>query len=80
MTKDAIAQGAILASGGLAIWLVTGKERLRKWGPIVGILGQPFWLWATFRSGQWGMFALSVWYTGSWLQGIWNFWLKKEAA
>lgn len=59
----------ILITGAIAVWIVTCKTEWRLWGCIIGLMGQPFWLWATWESQQWGMFVLSVWYTYSWLHG-----------
>lgn len=39
----------------------------------------PFWLWATFHAEQWGIFAVSLWYTYAWCQGIYNYWLAPAA-
>jgi hypothetical protein len=52
------------------------REHWRRWGLIVGLMGQPFWFWSSWQHEQWGIFAVSVWYTYAWLQGIWNFWIK----
>jgi len=69
-------QGAIIVFSCLAIWLVGRREPWRRWGFIVGLLGQPFWLWSSWQHEQWGIFAVSVWYTYAWMQGIWNFWIR----
>lgn len=64
-------QTAILLLGGLAIWMTHSPgEQARRYAPIVGLVSQPFWLVETFNAAQWGMFALSVWYTAAWLRGI----------
>lgn len=71
-----IAQLIIAASGGLAIWLANDRqESRRKWAPIVGLIGQPFWLWETWHSGQLGMLALTVWYTLAWVRGFVQHWV-----
>ena len=76
--RDAIVQGIILISGGAAIALANESHiKWRRWAPIVGIVGQPFWLYVTFKSGQWGMFALSAWYTWSWIKGLRNHWCEE---
>ncbi len=48
----------------------------RRWACIFGIVGQPFWFYATFKAGQWGMFALCFLYAYGWARGIWNNWVK----
>lgn len=61
-----------------AIWFVGRRENWRRWGYVLGLCGQPFWLYTTFISGQWGMFVLSVWYSYSWGQGVYNFFIRKN--
>lgn len=74
-------QGVILLSGALAIWLTQlGSRRASRAACLIGLVGQPFWLYATWSAEQWGMFALSVFYTGAWLVGVWNYWIKPQAA
>ena len=77
MNWEALAQWAVAILGGLAIWLISDDrdpDRL-KWGWTAGLISQPFWLYATWKSGQWGMFALSVWYLYAWGKGAKRWWL-----
>jgi len=70
-------QGVILVTGALAIWLTQlGLPGASKAACLIGLAGQPFWLLATFRARQWGMFSLSIFYTGAWIFGVWTYWLK----
>ncbi|MBU1001896.1 MAG: hypothetical protein KKE73_05190 [Proteobacteria bacterium] len=39
-------------------------------GCILGLAAQPFWIRETYRARQWGMFALSLWYTFAWSNGL----------
>lgn len=66
----------IFVFGALAIWLVSRTEKWRRWGYIFGLCGQPFWFWTTVTTEQWGMVALCAFYTYSWGQGVWNYWIK----
>lgn len=63
----------------LATVLVCTKGKLRRWGYPVGLLAQPFWYWMTATTGQWVIFALSIFYTVSWINGFRNHFLRKEA-
>ncbi len=56
-----------------AIWLVNRKEEWSKYGYLCGMLGQPFWLYSTYTTEQWGIFALSLFYLYSWSQGFKNY-------
>lgn len=61
MNVDQITQTAIALLGASAVWLSQSRtNRFQKWACIVGLLQQPFWFWATWRSGQWGMFLVSI--------------------
>lgn len=60
----------------IAVYCVTGRGALQRWGPIFGLLSQPFWFYATWRAEQWGMFGLSLVYAVMWVRGIYNGWLR----
>ena len=58
-----------------AITLALGNNpRGRKWAPVIGLAGQPFWFMATVPTQQWGMVALCVAYTLVYLRSIWMNW------
>ena len=67
----------IFVFGCSSIWLVSRKEIWKRWGYIIGFLGQPFWFYVTIKNEQWGMFGLTIFYTYSWLIGIYIYWIKK---
>lgn len=73
-----ISQIIIALTSGGAIWFTTRKETWSRWGYILGLLGQPFWFYETYTNDQWGLFALTVFYTYSWCQGIYNYWIKND--
>jgi len=73
-------QAIILITGALAIWLTQqSNQAWHKYACIIGLTGQPFWLWSTYSSDQWGMLALSVFYSYTWALGIYNHWIKSRA-
>src|SRR5690606_746292 len=51
-----IAQLGIAFFGVLAVWLVQ-EDRIerRRWAPVCGLLGQPFWIWMAVSGQQWGV-------------------------
>ena len=70
-----LAQVGIAMFGATAVFLVCQKDaRVRRWGPVCGLIGQPFWVWSSIDAGQWGILALTVLYTYSWCCGIRNNW------
>jgi len=72
---DIISQIGIAVFGISAIILVAKKN---KWGFVLGMLSQPFWYVTSFINKQWGIFFLSIVYTGSWIFGIYEWFFKKK--
>lgn len=73
-----IIQIGILLFGVPAIWFVSRKEKWKRWGYIFGLCSQPFWMYSAITNEQWGIFILTLFYTYSWIQGIYNYWFKKD--
>ena len=60
-----------------AVWLTQqSREGWKRYACLFGMAGQPFWMYATYTAGQYGMFALTIAYTYSWWLGIKNNWLR----
>lgn len=76
-----IDQIAIAILGTAAVWLSQSRsESARRRACIFGLLGQPFWFYASWTSGQWGVFAVSILYALAWLRGIWVHWIAPRHA
>lgn len=74
-------QIAIALLGALAAWLSQARgESSRKWAPVFGMLGQPFWFYASWQAGQWGIFAVSIVYACAWSRGLWVYWISPRRA
>jgi NAD+ synthase (glutamine-hydrolysing) len=53
-----------------AIWLVNDpRASWQRWACILGLIGQPFWFYASWQANQWGIFLLSIAYALAWLRG-----------
>ena len=65
-----IDQIAIMICTCASVWCLAGRRY--RLGFIFGLCGQPFWIYATFTSGQWGMFVVSLWFTGNHVRGLIN--------
>ncbi len=72
---DLISQFAIPILGTLAIILVAKKN---KWGFVIGLISQPFWIITSYVNEQWGVFFFSIIITGSWILGIYEWFFKEE--
>jgi len=72
---DKICQIAILVLTPAAILLISKKI---KWGFVVGIISQPFWIVTSYFNKQWGVFIVSILYLFIWGYGIYEWFFKKE--
>lgn len=72
-------QIAIALFGVSAIWLSqdSSPER-RKWAPVLGLIGQPFWFYAAWKAQQFGIFVLCILYTISWARGVRTQWRARH--
>lgn len=59
--------------------IVSQSQKLKRYACLLGILTQPFWFYTSFVNEQWGIFAATFFYTGGWMLGIYNYWIKKKA-
>lgn len=71
-----IAQIAIFVLGVTGIGLSQVK-RTAKYGCIVSLTAQPFWLYAAYEAKQWGIFAACFVYIGVWSLGVYTYWIKE---
>ena len=75
LSLDTIAQIGIAVFGVAAVMLVAKKN---KWGFVLGLASQPFWLITSYLNKQWGVFFLSIIYLFSWSLGIYNWFYKDK--
>ena len=74
MTIEIISQFVIPILSCAGVYFVTKKDRTRKYGYVFGLCSQPFWIYTTAYNHQWGLFALSLFYTYRWIHGIVTHW------
>lgn len=68
-------QFALAVFGLSALYMATGHNaRARRWAPVVGLCGQPFWILFAWQSAAWGLMALSLAYTAVYARGAWLQW------
>jgi hypothetical protein len=62
-----------------AMWLLQSKRvPMRKYSPIFGLLGQPFWFYSSYVSHQWGTFLLCFLFSAIWFKIFYDYWLSPE--
>jgi hypothetical protein len=72
-----IDQLVIALTGVISAWVLNSPtERVRRWGCIIGLIGQYFWFQSTWSHAQWSMFAVTVGYTVAFMRGFWVLWLR----
>lgn len=68
-------QVALAFFGLTALWLAMGQSECgRRWAPLVGLCGQPFWMWFAVGAQAWGLLVLSLAYTAVYVRGAWVQW------
>lgn len=54
-----------------SIWMAMGHNPTsRKWAPIIGLAGQPFWFAFALDTAAWGLLALVAAHTVVYCRGI----------
>lgn len=75
-----IEQTAIAVCGVLSIFMSqSASVAQRRWAPIIGLVAQPAWLYASITAEQWGIAALSLVYAAGWARGIHTYWIARAA-
>jgi hypothetical protein len=69
---DSIIQFCVAVIGLASIYAALHTSvAVRKFAPILGLVGQPFWFYVTITAEQWGMVALCLAYTVVYLRSLW---------
>jgi hypothetical protein len=56
----------------LSVALLNYSRRTHRWGALVGLLGQPAWLYLTHVTNEPGMFTASVFFMLCYGHGVWK--------
>lgn len=73
-----VIQLALAFFGLCAMWMALGQSaRARRWAPVVGLCGQPFWMVFAVQASAWGLLALSLAYSAVYVRGVWVQWKRK---
>lgn len=68
--------GIVLFGCGAVFLSQDNRPQRRRFAPILGLCGQPFWFMAARQAYRFGVLLVTCLYTLSWCRGIWNFWLR----
>lgn len=68
-------QLAIAVFGLTSVWCSMGRNPLlRRWAPLIGLAGQPAWIYFAWQSQAWGLVLLVAAYTVVYIRGAWVQW------
>lgn len=63
----------------IAIWFMQDKRtEFRKFAPVFGMLGQPFWFYSSYMAEQWGAFVMCFFFTFAWIKGFKEHWFDER--
>lgn len=70
-----LVQTALAMFGLTAMTLAMGHSaRGRKWAPLIGLAGQPFWIVFAIQVEAWGLIPLATAYSVVYARGAWVQW------
>ena len=61
----------VLSCAAIILVSLPAAHPWQRWGYVVGLLSQPFWIYTAIYHKQLGVFLTSCVYTVSWIFGIW---------
>lgn len=68
-----IVQFILFGLSGYSIYLTQHRSKdKRKQACLYGLISSPFWIYSSWTSQLWGIFALNIYCTYSWLVGFYN--------
>jgi hypothetical protein len=71
-----IEQFFIAATELIAMYLMqSNKYTDRKYSSIFGLLGQPFWFYASYTHEQWGSLFIGFFFTALWVKNFKSYWI-----
>jgi hypothetical protein len=73
---ETLSQIMIFVCGALSITALNSNGKMSKYGPVIGLIVQPFYFYSSFINEQWGLFSVSFLYTLAYVYGIYTFWLR----
>lgn len=73
-----ICQWVVMIMGAVTIWFLAQKKPWMRWGYVIGLLSEPFWMITTYYSKQYGIMVLTLIYGFCYALGIRNYFLRKK--
>lgn len=78
ITIGAVVQGLIFTLGVSSVGLLALKDaKWRRWGYVVAIVNEPFWIISAVQASQWGIVGLACLYAVGYTVGAINNWRAK---
>lgn len=71
----------IIAVTGITAIALTQQSKFPTWkkfAPVFGLIGQPFWIISTYQTNQYGIFTLCCCYLFLWSFGLYNAWIAND--
>jgi hypothetical protein len=74
VTLYGFATAHMMVVGVLAIWLIASRPHLQRWGFVLGLENQWAWYYVAIHDASWGIVAMNIIYTISYIRGIRLYW------
>jgi hypothetical protein len=67
---EIVCQTMIFICGAGSIYLLSRNDKYSKYGMVLGLVSQPFWYITAYLTNSYGIFAVNLVYTMSYINGI----------
>lgn len=62
----------MIATAVVSVYLFNAGTHRARWAALIGLSGQPAWLYLTTATSEPGMFVVSVFFTLCYGRGVWD--------
>lgn len=69
----------MITSALASVYLFNSGAHRARWAALVGLAGQPAWLYLTIDTDEPGMFVVSLFFTICYLRGVWDGFIRRGA-
>lgn len=68
--SDFLVQSVIVLTSLGSAWFLGLNDPRRRWGFVISLIGQPFWIWTAIQHRQWGVLFGAFWFAYCGIRGV----------
>lgn len=67
----------MIATALASVYLFNSGAHRARWAALIGLVGQPAWLYLTMATGEPGMFVVSLFFLVCYGRGVWDGFIRR---